>query len=81
VPEEQGYFIQEQDNPGQIPAVFLLQNVLQLHQQRSVILCVDSFALWNIINEQNYLLIPKKSRWKVSSGYLHSEFLWPGEPL
>jgi len=31
----------------------------QLHQQRSVILRVDSLALWKIINEEDAVLIPK----------------------
>ena len=35
---------QEQGPFGDIPAAFFLQNVLQLHQQRSVILGVDSLA-------------------------------------
>jgi len=38
------------------------QNVLHLHQQRWVILRVDSLALWKIINEEDAVLIPKKSR-------------------
>jgi hypothetical protein len=29
-----GIVVQEQDNFGEIPAAFFLQNVLQLHQQR-----------------------------------------------
>jgi hypothetical protein len=33
VPGEQGYFMQVQDHPGQIPAALFLQNVLQLYQQ------------------------------------------------
>ena len=42
---------------GDIPAAFLLQNVLQLHQQRLVILRVDSLAVWKIISEENAVLI------------------------
>ena len=34
VPGEPGIVVQIQDPLGDIPAVFLLQNVLQLHQQR-----------------------------------------------
>jgi hypothetical protein len=44
-----------------LPAVFCLQNVLQLHQQRRVILRVDSLALWKIINEEDADLIDRKS--------------------
>jgi hypothetical protein len=51
--------VQEQDQLGDLPAAFLLQNVLQLHQQTQVILCVDSLALWKIINEEDAVLIPK----------------------
>jgi len=51
--------MQEQDTLGDLLAVFFLQNVLQLHQQRSVILCVDSLALWKVINEEDAILIPK----------------------
>jgi len=41
------------------PPAFFLQNVLQLRQQRWLILHVDSLALWNIINEEDVVLIPK----------------------
>jgi len=51
--------LQKQDLLGEIPAVFSLQNILQLHQQRLVILRLDSLALWKIINEEDAVLIPK----------------------
>jgi len=51
--------VQEQDALGDLHPVFFLQNVLQLHQQRQVILRIDSLALWKIINEENAVLIPK----------------------
>jgi len=54
-----GIVMQEQDPLGDLPAMFLLQNVLQLHQQRLIILHVDSLALWKIINEEDAILIPK----------------------
>ena len=56
------------------PTAFLLQNVLQLHQQNEVILRVDSLALWKIINEEDAVLIPKNWGENFSSGILHSEF-------
>ena len=59
-------------------AVFFLQNVLQLHQQRWVILRVDSWALWKIINEEDTILIPKNLGEKFSSGFLHSGFCGGG---
>ena len=36
-----------------------LQNVLKLHQQRWVLLCVDSLAIWKLINEEDAVLILK----------------------
>jgi len=38
---------------------FFLQNIFQLHQQRCVILRVDSLGLWEIINEEDVVLITK----------------------
>ena len=54
--------MQEQDPLGDLPAAFFLQNVLQLHQQRRVILRVDSLALRKIISEEDAVFIKKKSR-------------------
>jgi len=45
-----GIVVQEQNPLSDLPAAFFLQNVLQLHQQRLVILRVDTLALWKIIN-------------------------------
>jgi len=63
---------------GYLPVAFFLQNVLQLHQQRWVILRVDSLALWKIINEEDAVLIPKNWGEKFSSGFLHSGFFGAG---
>ena len=57
---------------------FFLQNVLQLHQQRCVILRVDSLVLWKIINEEHPVLMPKTRGENFSSGFLHSEFFEVG---
>ena len=48
-----GIVVQEQDPLVGLPAAlaFFLQNVLQLHQHRWVVLLVDSLVLWKIINE------------------------------
>ena len=54
----------------------LPSKVLQLHQQRWVILRVDSLALWKIINEEDAVLIPQNRGENFSSGFLHSEFFW-----
>ena len=70
--------VQEQDGLGELPAAFFLQNVLQLHQQRLVILRVDSLALLKIIYKENAVLIPKNRGEKFSSGFLHSEFFGAG---
>ena len=40
-PVSRSIVVQEQDRIGELPAAFFLQNVLQLHQQRRVILRVD----------------------------------------
>jgi hypothetical protein len=45
-----GIVVHEQDHLGELPLAFFLQNVLQFHQQRWVILRVDILALWKIIN-------------------------------
>ena len=57
-----GIVVQEHDFLGDIPGAFFLQNVVQLHQQRWVILRVDSLAFWKIIKEEDVLSIPKNSR-------------------
>jgi len=73
-PVSQGIVVQEQGYLGEITAAFFLQNVLQLHQYRWVILRVDSLALGKIINEEDTVLIPKNRGENFSSGFLHSEF-------
>ena len=73
-----GIVVQEQDLLADLPAAFFLQNVLQLHQQRSVILRVDSLVLWKIINEEDAVLDPKNRGKNFSSRFLHSEFFGAG---
>ena len=80
-PVSRDVVVQEQDPLGEVSAAFLLQYVLQLHQQRRVILHVDSLALWKIINEEVAVLIPKNPGEKFSSGFLHSELFGRCEPL
>ena len=75
-PVSRGIVVQEQDPLGDLPAAFFLQNVLQLHQQRWVILRVDSLAFWKIINEEDAFLISKNRGEKSSSGFLHLDFFW-----
>ena len=80
-PVSRGIVVQKQEPLGELSAAFFLQNVLQLHKQRRVIFRVESLALWKIINEEDAVLIAKKQGKNISSGFLHSEFLWRGEPL
>ena len=78
-PSEQGHFrARTRPHLGDLPAAFFLQNVLQLHQQRWVILRVDSLALWKISNEEDAVLIPKNRGENFSSGFLHSDFFEAG---
>ena len=63
------------------PAAFFLKNVLQLHQQRWVILRVDSLALWNIFNEEEAVLIPKIEAKIFPVGFCTRNFWGRGEPL
>jgi len=74
----QGIVVQEQDTLVDLPAAFSLQNVLQLHQQRWVILRVDSLAISKIINDVGAALIPKNGGKNFPSGFLHAEFLGAG---
>jgi len=69
---------QEQDPVGDLPAVFFLQNVLQFHQQRWLILRTDSLALWKIINEEDAVLIPKKSRRELFQRIFALGIFWGG---
>ena len=77
-PVGRGIVAQEQDTLGDLSVEIFLQNVLQLHQQKGVILGVDSLALWKIINEEDAVLIPKNRGDNFSSGFLHSEFFGAG---
>jgi len=70
--------MQEQDPLDDLPSVFLFQNVLHLQQQRSVLLRIDSLAIWKIINMEDAVLIPKNQGENFSSGFLHSKFFWAG---
>jgi len=73
-PVSRGIFVQEQDPLGELHAAFFLLNVLQLHKQRSVILHVDSLALWKIISEEDAVLIPRNQGENFSSGFLDPEY-------
>ena len=55
------------------PAAFFPQNVLQLHQQRWVIIRADSLALWKRISEEDGVLITKNRGENFSRGFLNSE--------
>ena len=70
--------MQDQERLGEIPAAFFLQNVLQLYQQRYLIIRVDSLALWKVIDEEDAILIPKNRGENFSSEFLHTEFFGTG---
>jgi hypothetical protein len=72
------FVIQEQEHFNELTAAFLLQNVLQLQQQSSVILRVESLALCKIIKEVDDVLIPKKSRGEIFQGNFALGIFWGG---
>jgi len=51
------------------PRHFFLQNVLQFHQQRWVILCFECLAPWKIINREDDVLISKIRGENFPSGF------------
>ena len=59
------------------PRRFFLQNVLQLHQQRWLILRVDSLALWKIING-GCRFDPKKSKRELFQRIFALVIFWYG---
>ena len=74
--------MQIQDHLGDLPAAVFLQNVLQLHQQRWVILRVGSLALWKIINKEDAVLIPRNRGENFSADFCNLNFLGgKSEPL
>ena len=75
-PVSRGIFVQEQDPLGEILVAFFLQNVLQLHHQRLVILRVDCLAIWKIINEKDDALIPKNRGENIFSGFFALGIFW-----
>jgi len=77
-PVSRGIVVQEQDRLDEFPAAFLLQNVLKSHHQRWVILRVDCLALWKIINEEDAVLIPKKSRRELFQRIFVLGIFWGG---
>jgi len=77
-PVSRGIVVQEQNPVGELTAAFFLQNVLQLHQQRWVILHVESLALWKIINEKDAVLITKKSRRELFQRIFALGIFWGG---
>ena len=78
VPVESGQSRARRRPPSWSSRGVFLHNVLQLHQQRWVILRVDSLALSKIINGEDAVLIPKNRGENFSSGFLHSELFGAG---
>jgi len=73
-----GIVVQEQHPLGELPAAFFLQSVLQLHQQRCVILRRDSLALWKIFNEEDAVLIQKKIEARIFQRIFALGKFWGG---
>jgi len=74
-PVNRGILVQEQDPLGELTAGFFLQNVLRLHQQRQVILRIDSLE----DNQRGGCrLDPKKSRRELSQGIFALGIFWGG---
>ena len=80
-PVSRGVFVQEQNPFGEFPAAFFLQNVLQLHLQRYVILRIDSLALGKIIIEEDAELIPKIKAIPFPANFCTRNFWGRVEPL
>jgi len=72
-PVRRGIVVQEREHFDEITGAFLLQNILQLHQQRYVILTNVKLVLWKIVNEEVAVLIPKTQGDKIPSEFLHSK--------
>ena len=79
-PVRRGIVVQEQEPLGELPEAFFLQKFLQLHQQRWVILRVDSSALWKIMRR-----IPSWSQnieaRTFPADFCTRNFMGPGKPL
>ena len=78
VPGQLGHCRARTRSLGDLPAAFSLQNILQLHRQRRVILRVDSLALWKIINEEDAVFTPRDRDEIFSGGFLHSDIFGAG---
>jgi len=78
VPGEPGHCRARTRSLGDLPAAFFLQNVLQLQQQRRVILRVDNLTLWKIINWEDAVLIPKISRRELFQRIFAHGIFWGG---
>jgi len=81
VPGEPGHRRARTSPLGDLPVAFFLQNIFQLHQQRWVILRVDSFALWKVISEEDAVLIPKIEARTFPADFCTQNFLGWGELL
>ena len=77
-PVSRGIVVQEQDSLGELPAVFFLQNILQLHQQRWVKLRVDSSAFFEDNQWGGCRLDPKKSRRELFQRIFTLGIFWGG---
>ena len=76
-PVSRSTLMQELEFLDELQVEFFLQNI-QFHQQSWVTLCVDCLALWQIINKQDAILIPKNRGKNSSSWFFRSEIFWGG---
>jgi hypothetical protein len=80
-PVSWGIVMQEQDSFGNLLACGVYPSKcpsIAPAKMRSVILCIDSLALWKMINAEDAILIQKNQGENFSSRFLHSEFFWAG---
>ena len=76
-PVSRDIVVQEQDHLGNLPSTVFLQKVLQLHQQRWVILRVYSLVLWKIMPSWSQKIEARTFR----TDFCTRNFLGCGEPL
>ena len=78
-PVSREFFVQDQDHLGEPSEAFFLQNVLQLHQQRCIILRVDNLVLWKIIRDYDNALIPKIYKISIPADFWTRNFFGVGQ--
>ena len=80
-PVSRGIVVQEPGPLVTFPRRFSFKMSFQLHQQKCVILRVDSLAPWKTVNEEDVVLIQKSRGEKFPAEFCTRNFLGQGEPL